>query len=69
MLVCRKTDFEFLALRPFSLSKLALIDEDDDDDDDEEDVEEDEKMIFFKKIFFSIFKKYFEIIFISIGAL
>ena len=45
-----KTEFEFLALRPFSLSKLALIDadedddeEDDDDDDEEEDDDDDEK--------------------------
>ena len=32
--VCRKTEFDFLALRPFSLSKLALIDADEDDDDE-----------------------------------
>ena len=41
-----KTEFEFLALRPFSLSKLALIDADEDDDeenDDEEDDDEDEE--------------------------
>ena len=37
-----KTEFEFLALRPFSLSKLALIDADEDDD-EEEDGDDDEE--------------------------
>ena len=61
MYVGPKTEFEFLALRPFSLSKLALFDadddyddeedddEEDDDDVDEEDVEEDEKNDIFQK--------------------
>ena len=41
--VCRGTEFEFLALRPFSLSKLALIDADEDDDDEEDHNEEEEE--------------------------
>ena len=41
--VCPKTEFEFLALQPFSLSKLALIDADEDDDDEEDHNEEEEE--------------------------
>ena len=37
--VSLKTEFEFLALRPFSLSKLALIDADEDDDEEDDDDE------------------------------
>ena len=69
-LVRRKTQFEFLALRLFSLSKLALIDshEDDDeqdDDDDEEEEDNDEKDddeeddIFQKNIFFNFFQFFY----------
>ena len=36
------TEFEFLALRPFSLSKLALIDADEDDNEEYDDGEEDD---------------------------
>ena len=78
-----KTQFEFLALRPFSLSKLALIDadedddeEDDEEDDDDDDEEEDEKDdIFQKNIFFHFFYffqifHFFQIkIYFLIGAL
>ena len=57
--VRRKTEFEFLALRPFSLSKLALIDADEDDDeedgDDEEDDEDEKDDIFQKNIVFHFF--------------
>ena len=43
---CPKTEFQFLALRPFRLSKLALIDADEDydeEDDEEEDDDEEEE--------------------------
>ena len=42
MYVGPKTEFEFLALRPFSLSKLALFDADEDYDDEDDDEEEDD---------------------------
>ena len=38
-----KTEFEFLAFRPFSLSKLALIDADEDDDEEDDDEDEEEE--------------------------
>ena len=63
---CPKTEFEFLTLRPFSLSKLALIDadedddeeddeEEEDDDEDDDDEEDEEDDIFQKNIFFHFF--------------
>ena len=41
--VGRGTEFEFLALRPFSLSKLALIDADEEDDEEEEKDDDDDE--------------------------
>ena len=50
-----KTEFEFISLRPFSLSKLAIIDADEDvDEEEEDDDEEDEKDDIFLDIFSSI---------------